>query len=102
LFACFKLTVVCFIQGNDSFPKGDSEFEQYGDLFRAMGYTWMAILLLLFSERYIRELYSVFRHKAMSITVNWIECMIFVVYGIYTATVGCIHFLAIYRGKIFC
>ena len=56
LVGMLKLTIITMIQANDSFPPDVGFFYTYSPLFLTLGYSWMAITLLLLTERYFREL----------------------------------------------
>lgn len=57
----------------------------------------MAILIILFIERYIRELVSIARKKPLQIWVNWMEALIFLIYFIFSIMTAITHMVYIVR-----
>jgi hypothetical protein len=90
-----KFTTITLIQANETFPKDEDYFYNYQNIFTTLGYSWMAILIILFTERYIRELICVQRKWALTIWLNWVEAVIFTIYMVYGFIVGIMHFVAI-------
>jgi hypothetical protein len=98
-----KFVTLTFIQGNESFPKEEEEFFGLQAMFQAFGYTWMAILVIMFTERYIRECYFCYRkwqYNLLCKIVNWVQFFIFALYAIYALTLGCLHFYALHIGYV--
>ena len=51
----------------------------------------MALLMIMFTERYLRELYCVYQRKELLIWINWIEAFIFFTYVVYSVFTTCNH-----------
>lgn len=94
IFAIIKFTAVCMIQAYESFPK-DSSIYYYRYILQSLGYTWLIILLTLFTERYVRELIANYRKKEIAIWLNWVEMTLFTVYTVYATVIGCLYFWAV-------
>lgn len=95
IFSIIKFTAVTMIQGNDSFPKDIDAFYFYQDLFVSLGYSWMGVLFVLFTERYLREV--ICKHKKIQLAqwMNWVEAVIFTVYSIYGTFFSILHWISI-------
>jgi len=99
LFILLKFITVTFIQANEAFPKESTQFKNLEPLFYTMGYIWMAILIILFTERYIREVYFCYRkwnYNLICRIVNWIQFGIFFIYAAYTLAMGGLQFYTLY------
>eukprot|EP01122_Echinamoeba_exundans_P006113 TRINITY_DN1658_c0_g1_i2.p1 TRINITY_DN1658_c0_g1~~TRINITY_DN1658_c0_g1_i2.p1 ORF type:complete len:196 (-),score=37.98 TRINITY_DN1658_c0_g1_i2:177-764(-) len=56
---------------------------------------WMAVLAVIFTERYIREVYSVRKKIPLNITLNRIELSVFIVYTLYSFFTAILHIISI-------
>lgn len=90
-----KFLSITLIQATQAFPTDEQFFSNYGNIFFTLGFCWMATLIILFTERYFRELVAVRRKTTLTIWVNWVECVIFTLYFLYSLVIGIIHFYAI-------
>src|SRR5690242_15900785 len=54
--AIIKFVTITLVQANETFPKDEDYFYNYRNIFLTLGYAWMVILILMFTERYVREL----------------------------------------------
>ncbi|KAG2375162.1 hypothetical protein C9374_010166 [Naegleria lovaniensis] len=102
IYSCLKFLTITYVQANDLFGKSDTlvltEGEQQLQLvFKIVSYTFMAILMLLFTERYIRELTAVARKKPLTIWINWMESIVYLMFFIYSIATSVIHVVYIVR-----
>src|SRR3989338_4828948 len=57
----------------------------------------MAVLIIMFTVRYVRELVDLKRKKPLTIWVNWVEAFIFFTYFVFSCFTAILH--VVYIGK---
>lgn len=93
--AIVKFVTITLIQATETFPKDEDFFYNYKNVFLTLGFCWMGTLCFLFTERYIRELIAIRRKQMLTIWINWVECVVFSLYLLYSSVIGILHFIAL-------
>ncbi|KAL9658517.1 hypothetical protein ABK040_006057 [Willaertia magna] len=95
LYSVLKFFSITYVQANDLLGKNPVKKtelqENIESVTRIISYVFMALILLSFTERYIRELIAVYRKRKLSIVINWGEAILFLIYFIYSIFTSIIH-----------
>ncbi|KAG2386520.1 hypothetical protein C9374_002264 [Naegleria lovaniensis] len=101
IYSILKFFSITYVQANNIFG-GEalhlSEREKQLSLsFKIISYMFMAVLILLFIERYFRELISIVRKKPLQTWINWMESLIYLIYFIFSIMTAITHIVFIVR-----
>jgi hypothetical protein len=88
LFTLFKFVSLTFVQANKI---GMEENPGWNLGLEIVSYSFMVILVLLFTERYIREIVAQRMQKPMSVAVNWFEACVFFMYFVFSCFTTVTH-----------
>ncbi|KAL9652635.1 hypothetical protein ABK040_003938 [Willaertia magna] len=103
LYSILKFFSITYIQANKLLPsnhfinENDHLIKQLQLTLQIISYIFMVLLILSFTERFIREIYSIYKKKKLNILLNWIECFIFIFYVIYSLFTASLHFYFIIK-----
>ncbi|EFC45053.1 predicted protein [Naegleria gruberi] len=101
IYSVLKMFAITYVQANSLIGTNSSARKQFEiDLQKALqiiSYFYMAVLILMFTIRYIRELIAIKRKKPLTTWVNWLEAFVFLTYFIYSCFTAILHI--VYIGK---
>lgn len=96
LFTIIKFFTITFIQANGIFgdyvvlSDGENHLKTTLQIF---SYCFMGILIVMFTERFIRELIAVSHKKPLTPWMNWMESTVFFLYVIFSLLTTTIHYI---------
>lgn len=102
IYSCLKFLTITYVQANNLFGKSDALVLTEGEqllqsVFKIVSYTFMGVLMVLFTERYIRELTAIARKKPLTIWINWMESIVYLIFFIYSIATSVTHVVYIVR-----
>ena len=95
-FLLIKVVTITYMQANrtvhsyEGMPQSEIDFQV---VLKVFSYSYMAILLILFTARYIRELVSLKMKKPLNTKLNWVEGGIYFTYVLYSVIIALVHFV---------
>ncbi|EFC45844.1 predicted protein [Naegleria gruberi] len=98
IMTCAKFFSITFTQANNLFEldKTNTDVALIKSI-EIISYTFMALLLLSFTERYIRECYCAAKQINLNVIINYIEAGIFFLYFAFSSVTAIIHLVFIGR-----
>ncbi|KAF0977316.1 hypothetical protein FDP41_003969 [Naegleria fowleri] len=98
LLTVCKFFSITFLQANNLFELDkENTHPAFTKSIEIISYTFMAVLILSFTFRYVREVYCSWKKKPLNITLNWVEACIFFLYFIFSCMTAVTHL--VYIGK---
>ncbi|KAG2387477.1 hypothetical protein C9374_001809 [Naegleria lovaniensis] len=96
LLTVCKFFSVTFLQANNLFELEKATIHPaFAKSIEIISYTFMAVLILSFTFRYVREVYCSWKKRPLNITLNWAEACIFFLYFIFSCMTAVTHLVFI-------